>query len=243
MKLAGKTNIGLQRTQNQDDFLMRHIGENAYVLLVCDGMGGANAGSIASKQAKKDIFSYIESHYVNELNFDVASMLCKAISFANTNIFVESSQSEEKIGMGTTTVIAFVSGNTVTVAHVGDSRAYLVNKDEIKCLTVDHSVVQTLVDEGRISKEQAKNHPQKNIITRAVGVSLDVVTDVVAFTLKDNDIIILCTDGLNSLIEDKQIFETIINNDFEKCPQLLIDLANSSGGNDNVTVVMAMFND
>lgn len=243
MKLAGKTNIGLQRTQNQDDFLMRQLDDETYVLLVCDGMGGANAGSVASKQAKKDIFSYIESHFKKDNEFDIEDMLCKAISFANTNIFVESKECEEKIGMGTTAVLAFIHNNKAIIAHVGDSRAYLINKEKIKCLTVDHSVVQTLVDEGRISEEQAKNHPQKNIITRAIGVSLEVSTDISVIELYDNDILVLCTDGLNGFIEDTKIFETIINNDFYKCPQLLIDMANSIGGSDNVTVVMAMFND
>jgi len=242
MKIVGKTNIGLQRTQNQDDFLGRHLDGDVYILLVCDGMGGANAGSIASRQAKKDIFSYVESHYKKDENFDVADMLCKAFNFANTNIFVESNQNEEKVGMGTTAVLAFINDNTATIAHVGDSRAYLVN-DGIKRLTVDHSIVQTLMDEGRISEEQAKNHPQKNIITRAIGVSLEVDTDISIITIDKDDVLVLCTDGLNGLIEDGQIFGIINNNDFYKCPQLLIDMANAKGGNDNVTVVMAMLND
>ncbi|MGL5973272.1 MAG: Stp1/IreP family PP2C-type Ser/Thr phosphatase [Oscillospiraceae bacterium] len=237
MKLAGKTNIGLQRAQNQDDFLIKQLEDDVCFLLVCDGMGGAKAGSVASKRAKDDIFSYIDSYYKS--SGDIEEMLIKSIEFANRNIFVNSNENEEHSGMGTTAVMAFLKGEKLTIAHVGDSRAYLINKDKIKPLTVDHSVVQTLLDEGKISIEEAKNHPQKNIITRAIGVCAYVDVDVLTMDMEENDVLILCTDGLNGIVEDNKIYEIVKHNHFYECTQHLIDIANSEGGCDNITVVMA----
>lgn len=240
MKLSGLTNIGLQRVQNEDAFLIKQINDYTYFLLVCDGMGGANAGGLASQFASEYIYSYIKEHY-NEDNFN-NNLLVDAINYTNKNIFNHANMIDEHKGMGTTAVLAFIRKNELTIAHVGDSRAYIIKKDNIMALTTDHSIVQTLLDEGKISEEQAKNHPQKNVITRAIGVSSFVEVDVKNFILDDDDILILCTDGLSGFLEEKEILNIVNQNKFNLCAQALIDKANELGGADNITVIIASKN-
>lgn len=238
MRLLGETSIGLQRTHNEDYF---HIGKklpgNATWCVICDGMGGANAGQIASKTAGELISKHIEDNYFNGI--DIKQMLNNAIINANAEIFVDSKENKSHEGMGTTVVIAFFVNNKAIIAHVGDSRAYIVSPTEIEAVTTDHSVVQTLIDDGKISVAEAREHPQKNIITRALGVNPTVKADFNSVTVGPDEILLLCTDGLSSLVEDKEIQELMINNDFEQLPELLVERANQSGGVDNTTVIVA----
>lgn len=238
MRIVGKTDTGIQRDHNEDSFYISPLlQENTQWCIVCDGMGGAKAGQVASMVAVEFIKEFIQNNY--NQGVDVGEMLKNAIIGANAQIFIDSKENIEYEGMGTTVVVAFFENEKVTIAHVGDSRAYLVNINEITALTIDHSMVQNLLDDGKISKEEAKHHPQKNIITRAVGVNPKVDIDITKRSLQETDVIVLCTDGLTGLVEDKVIHNIVANQSFTQCPDLLVEVANQNGGTDNITVVVA----
>lgn len=237
MIIHAKTDVGKVRATNQDAYFAGELEAGAVYAVVCDGMGGANAGNVASEAAVKLISEYVLHSYVPKMDsMAVERMLKSAIENANAEIFEMSQNSKELEGMGTTAVVVFVKGNEVVIAHVGDSRAYLAG-DEFIQLTRDHSVVQTLVESGKISPEDAKTHPDKNVITRAIGAEAAVVVDIDTLSVKQGETLLLCTDGLTGYAERDEIFrvlkEEIGNNTADK----LIELANAGGGGDNITVV------
>lgn len=238
MIIAGKTDIGLQREHNEDCFYISPLlNTNTQWCVVCDGMGGANAGQVASHIAADFIRQYITDNYGNGLQ--VPELLTNAIVGANAQIYIDSKENKEHEGMGTTVVVAFFENGVVTIAHVGDSRAYLIAENQIAALTNDHSMVQNLIDDGKISEEEAKNHPQKNIITRAVGVSPTVDIDVTQRSVNQTEILLLCTDGLSGMVDDREILQIVSQNSIAQCPDALVKAANDNGGLDNITVVIA----
>jgi protein phosphatase len=166
----------------------------------------------------------------------VKNLLVSAITAANIKVFETAEENKEYLGMGTTVVAVVVLNGFAAVAHVGDSRAYFIS-DEIKQITRDHSVVQYLIDIGRITQEQAKTHPDRNVITRAVGVSSEVDIDVEIIPINQGQKILICTDGLYEYISDSEMFDIIKNPDIEEPARLLLDMANNAGGKDNITVV------
>jgi protein phosphatase len=199
-------------------------------------MGGANAGNVASETACKIISEYIKQSYrLGMDSIDIEKMLKNAISSANMEIYDMALKSAELNGMGTTTVIAVIKDGTAVIAHVGDSRAYLAG-EELKLITRDHSIVQSLVESGKITPEDAKVHPKKNIITRALGTEENVVADFCEIKL-ENDVLLLCTDGLSGYAEEKDIFDCL-NKNTDTVADELINLAKVGGGGDNITVVI-----
>lgn len=232
MEIKGITDIGQIRSSNQDSF---YIDTNGKWCVVADGMGGHNGGETASKIA-------VETVKENMIGFDKDDFsekfreLCQK---ANTAIYNAASEDESLYGMGTTIVLCGFSKNKATVAHIGDSRAYLLSGNKLKRITRDHSVVQDLLDNGTITEEQAKVHPQKNYITRAVGTDKDVEPDISTLTFKKNDSIIICSDGLTSMVDDSAILEISRDNSPGVAVQKLAALANIKGGTDNITVVIA----
>ena len=237
MQIFSITDVGKQRKTNQDAYFAAQIEDKATVAIVCDGMGGANAGNIASETAIKSISDYIiRSYHKNMSGFDIEKMLKNAIASANIEIYDMACNDPTLNGMGTTVVVAFAEGDDVIIAHVGDSRAYLVS-DEFVQLTRDHSIVQSLLESGKISPEDAKVHPKKNVITRALGVEESVISDCSSVTLSAGNTLLLCTDGLTGFVEAEDIFNTVRNTESKNLPSELVRLANDNGGGDNITVV------
>lgn len=241
MQVFGKSDIGLKRKSNQDCFYYAKVGESALWAVVCDGMGGVNGGDVASNLAVKSIKESLSNGIWEELgeiqNSDIKKMLKNALKKANLEIFTNAQDSKDLAGMGTTAVLVAVTEDKIHVAHVGDSRAYLVRQGKIKQLTIDHSMVQEMIDEGEITHEEAKMHPNKNIITRALGISKDVDVDYSMKTKKPGDSIIICTDGLTNYLDQKEILEYFKSEKGEALVDGLISAANERGGADNITVV------
>ncbi|MBR4073074.1 MAG: Stp1/IreP family PP2C-type Ser/Thr phosphatase [Clostridia bacterium] len=237
MQIYSKIDIGKVRHSNQDAFFTGELSDGSAIAIVCDGMGGANAGNVASETAVKGISEYILKSYRTSMEpEDIAKMFNNAISSANIEIYDLSLKSPELRGMGTTTVVALVRENFAVIAHVGDSRAYLVG-DEISQLTRDHSIVQKLIEDGELTPDEAKVHPRKNVITRALGAEEDVVSDCDIIDFEDGQSLLICTDGLSNFVESADIFNTFKTNNIENVAELLVNLANENGGGDNIAVV------
>ena len=234
MQIKGKTDIGLKRHSNQDAFFIDTLEDGAGLAIVCDGMGGANAGNVASETACRIISEYVLQSYRRDMDsFDIEKLLKNAIESANIQVYDMSLKNEALSGMGTTVVATIVKENTAVIAHVGDSRAYLAGS-ELKQLTRDHSIVQTLIESGKITPEDAKVHPRKNVITRALGTEENVSVDCNEINVQSGEILMLCTDGLTGYADEKEIF-SLLSADAQ--PEALIDLAKAGGGGDNITVV------
>lgn len=237
MIIHSKIDKGIVRNSNQDAFIAGQLAENITFAIVCDGMGGANAGNIASEIAVKTVSEYLYNSFRDNMTLnDFERTLKNAISSANLLIFNKAVKDDALKGMGTTIVAAIVKDNDAIIAHVGDSRIYLLN-DEIKQLTKDHSIVQTLIENGEISPDDAKHHPRKNVITRALGVEAEVVADFDELTLNTNDTLLLCTDGLTNYVPEANIYEIFKQNDLSLVSETLVSKANENGGGDNITVV------
>ena len=226
MNFYGGTDRGLVRPTNQDSY---YIDADGLWAVVADGMGGHNGGETASSMAVEIIRSVMES----------GGEMKTAVENANRQIF-EKSLSEPKLaGMGTTVVLCRIdNGKTASFSHVGDSRAYLLNDGVLKQITKDHSIVQQLIESGTITKEQAKYHPQRNLITRAVGTEKDINIDFNRVNLTPGDVILICSDGLCAYVDESKISEIIRTTDGDETVGKLIEAANESGGKDNVTVVL-----
>lgn len=237
MKIFSKTDKGKVRADNQDAYFAGRISDSTVFAVVCDGMGGANAGSVASENAVRHISEYIIKSYRNEMSAgELETLVRNAVISANIELYDMSVNDPLLSGMGTTAVIALVKEDGAVIANVGDSRIYLVN-EEIRQLTRDHSVVQSLIESGKITPEDAKVHPRKNVITRAVGAEENVTPDSAVIKLSDGDSLLLCTDGLSNYLDDGDILNIFKNTDISAVPEALANRANSNGGGDNITVV------
>ena len=237
MQIFSKTDRGRVRTDNQDAYFAGKITDGSVFAVVCDGMGGANAGNVASGLAVRHISEYVIRSYRDGMDMtDTEKTLKNAIVSANISLYDKAVNNAELAGMGTTAVAAFVKDGTAVIAHVGDSRIYLVN-GEIKQLTRDHSVVQSLIESGKITPEDAKVHPRKNVITRALGAEENVAVDSDCLNLSNGDTLLLCSDGLTNFLDDKDILKVFQNNDISAVTERLVEEANENGGGDNITVV------
>ena len=237
MKTFSKTDIGRKREVNQDYVFVsdQPVGNIPNLLIVADGMGGHNEGDYASKFVVQVLKKELEKSRED----GPRAMLKKAIASANHQLIAESKTDAKLEGMGTTLVAATVIEHTLYFANVGDSRLYLLN-DEIRQLSKDHSLVQEMVRLGGLNAEEAKHHPDKNIITRAIGVKEDIEIDFFEYRLKKGDIILMCTDGLSNMVEDEEIFQIVRSSrDVVEAVEQLIERANSNGGKDNIGVIVA----
>lgn len=236
LKTFSITDIGKKRKLNQDYVYTSEmpIGNLPNVFIVADGMGGHNAGDYASKYTVETIVEEIERSFEK----NPVRILEKAIEQANTHIRQKASEDEAMSGMGTTVVVATCLGRYLKVANVGDSRLYIIN-DEIKQITRDHSLVEEMVRMGGIDRETAKHHPDKNIITRAVGAKQTVEIDFFDVELEEGDIILMCSDGLTNMLEDEEI-RMILNGqrDIVEKAEELVRAANNNGGKDNISVIL-----
>lgn len=241
MDAWGLTDTGNVRKQNQDYYDIIEFGQGCLLAIVCDGMGGAKSGNVASRLAADVFCGEIRRNIRPDLLVDdVKRIMSDAIKLANQAVFEHAQLSDDFSGMGTTLVAAFVCGKTVVVANVGDSRAYLVESSGIRQITVDHSVVQIMLRRGEISREEARTHPGKNLITRAVGTESRVVCDIFTLPVEHGDYILLCSDGLSNLVTEQELlFEIAHGVNKTECCQRLLDMAKHRGAPDNVTCVLA----
>ena len=238
LKIVAKTDKGKIRESNQDAYAVGELpGEVAWAV-VCDGMGGHAGGNIASALAVKVISDKITSCYNAKMrDSSIKNLLDSAITAANIEVYDMADSHNELYGMGTTVVCAIVRGDRVFIAHAGDSRAYIATQDSVKQITVDHSVVQDLVNSGKITEDEAEHHPNKNLITRAVGIEKAIDIDFAEADLLDNETLILCTDGLSNYVSDTELLEDIKDGQYYAFADRLVKRANYNGGGDNITVV------
>lgn len=239
MRIFSKSDIGLVRKNNEDSCRCGIFSHSSAWAVVCDGMGGVNGGSVASSVAVEKISETILAGYREDLENDgVRELIASAISTANKAVHVIAGNDSALAGMGTTVVAAIISHGAIHVAHAGDSRAYLLSGGEIRQLTTDHSMVQEMVDKGDITAQQAKNHPQKNIITRALGVEASVRVDYSETPAPSGSRLLICTDGLTNYVDESTILELSEKLDAGKLTEKLVELAKSAGGGDNITIVV-----
>lgn len=242
MQSWGITDPGCVRTQNQDTYQIEQLDRNTTLCIVCDGMGGAKSGNVASTLAVDVFIQEIRNTFRPHMSEEERDqMLSGAVKLANFTVYDQAQQFEDFRGMGTTLVAALIQGREVTVVNVGDSRAYLVNKDGIRRITTDHSLVQMMVDRGELSQERARTYPGKNYITRAIGTEAMVQCDIFQLDVERGDSILLCSDGLTNTMDDQEIlFEVVHGLNKEYCCQHLLEIAKNRGAPDNVTGVMVL---
>ena len=240
MEAWGLTDVGNVRSQNQDAFRIVELGKDALLAVVCDGMGGAKSGNVASRLASEVFSEEVKRSFSADLTPDEAEqMLRAAAKLANISVFEQSQLSEDYAGMGTTLVAALTYPRATLVLNIGDSRAYLINADGVRCITRDHSVVEMMVQRGELTPEQAKTHPSKNLITRAVGTEETVFSDVFRVETEPEDCILLCSDGLSNQMADQEIlFEVVHGARRDDCCRRLLNIAKNRGAPDNVTSVL-----
>lgn len=248
----GLSDIGLKRSINEDYY---GIEKDLKLAVVADGMGGHNAGEVASKTAVEAIINFIRRckedkdftwpFGLNANLSDPENKILTGIRIANRELCNLSIEKREFSGMGTTIVSGIISKNQITIANVGDSRIYRIRNNKIEQLTMDHSWVSEQIQKKLITEEEARNHRWKNVITRALGNKMDVEVDLKTLEVQPYDIFIFCTDGLCGMITDNEIFETVSTNktDLKLASEELIKKANAAGGIDNITVVILAFKD
>ncbi len=237
-KVVGKTDIGMIRKQNQDSFQCGLLQDSAVWAVVCDGMGGESGGEVASTLAVDSIGGSIMRAYRSEMTANsIRTMLLSAISAANIRVYDKAKSDTTLSKMGTTVVASVVKGEIAHIAYAGDSRVYLITEDKVEQLTRDHTMVQALVERGEITTDQAKNHPQKHVITRALGVEQGIEIDYLEAKTEQGSVLMICTDGLTNYVEAGEIAEIVREYGQDKCLDKLINAANNRGGTDNITIV------
>ena len=239
MKFAIKSDVGQRRKVDEDAAGYFESKNHIPLMMVCDGIGGHNAGEIASAMALMSIGQAWEKTEFNDIE-EVYQWLIQKITEANEAIFTRSAQYEDLYGMGTTVVVASIIGNQLMIANVGDSRAYVLRNFQLKQLTEDQSLVNALLKSGEITPEEAENHPNKNIVTQSLGVTSSVEIDFVRMTIKNEDTLILCSDGLSDMLSLEEI-RNVMNHysDVEQQVEKAVQEANEAGGRDNITVAIA----
>ena len=242
MQSWGLTDKGCVRKQNQDAYHIEKLDRTSLLCIVCDGMGGAKSGNIASTLAVDVFVEEVRRTWTPNIAPDkLEQMLRGAVKLANFTVFDQAQQFEEFDGMGTTLVAALIRGRRATVVNVGDSRAYKVDSDGIRQITRDHALVQMMVDRGELSPEIARTYPGKNFITRAIGTETVVECDVYHFDVKKGDFLLLCADGLsNTMDEQEMLFEIVHGVKKQHCCQRLLEIAKNRGAPDNVTSILIM---
>ena len=240
MQAWGLTDPGCVRVQNQDAYGVHTFEEDSLLCTVCDGMGGAKSGNVASSLALQIFMQEVTRLRKPGMSQEQAGqMFREAVRLANFTVYDQSRQFEDFEGMGTTLVAAYVDHQMAVIANVGDSRCYLLNREGVRCLTTDHSLVQLMVQRGELSREQAKNYPGKNLITRAIGTEPGVECDLFYQPVQKGDYLLLCTDGLSNLLDDQEIlFEVVHGVNKQRCCQRLLGLCQERGAPDNVTSVL-----
>ncbi len=238
MKLAAKTDIGYGRMENQDNYRAARLPDDTVWGLICDGMGGANSGKLASRLAAQTLEEYFDQGLPDLAPGQEIEFLRRAVQQANHTIYEEASRHPEHAGMGTTVAGVLVRAGHAWLFHAGDSRVYLFRAGQIQQLTRDHSMVQELVENGAITAQQAATHPRKNIITRALGVNPAVEAETGECAVRPGDILLLCSDGLSNPVSDRVMAEILAQVPFYQAADALVAKALEHGGQDNITVLL-----
>lgn len=243
MNVYSKTDIGLQREENQDTVWSEKLSDTACAVVLCDGMGGEESGGLASRMAVDMISKRIKESFSEMMSRNtVRNLLITAVSAANSVVYETAQREYVNSVMGTTCVAAIVFGGCAYIVNVGDSRAYhLFTSGEDECIrqiTKDHSHVMDLVERGEITEEQARNHPKRNKITRAIGAESSVTPDYFELDVSEGDMLLMCSDGLTAYGDDMDILDICFDAKPEECTDALIRYANGNGGHDNVTVAL-----
>lgn len=239
MKVGVATDIGLVRSINEDSYYCSNGTRGLYLYIIADGMGGHSGGEIASKASVETVRHFIETNFERpEYVEDRLSMIREAMARANSEVYNRATAIDGLEGMGTTLTMAIIDRKRLYVGHIGDSRMYLLRNGKFDKLTEDHSLVAELIKKGSISPEEGDRHPQKNIITRALGTDRNIEMDLLTKDLQRDDLILMCTDGLTNMLDLEEIVSLC---DAEVNPQSLVeklvDSANNKGGTDNTTVI------
>ena len=240
MQYWGLTDPGCVRAQNQDAYQIEQLDKNTLLCIVCDGMGGAKSGNVASSLASDVFIQEVKRCWKADMESEmIDQMLTGAVKLANFTVFDQANQFEEFTGMGTTLVALLISGKQATIVNVGDSRAYSITSTDVEQLTTDHSLVQMMIQRGELTPERAKNYPGKNLITRAIGTEPIVNCDIFHRRLSSEQYLFLCTDGLSNLLDEQEfLFEVIHGADRSSACQRLLDIAKNRGAPDNVTCIL-----
>ncbi|MDR1733406.1 MAG: Stp1/IreP family PP2C-type Ser/Thr phosphatase [Oscillospiraceae bacterium] len=239
MRIAAATDVGQVRALNEDNLEQGLLPGGSAFAVVCDGMGGAAGGDLASKLASESIANALRMNYMPGLPAGFQQrLLVTALENANTKIYHTAAMDSALEGMGTTAVAVIAEREVLHVAHVGDSRAYLLHGGALHRLTKDHSVVQALIDQGELTEEEAMMHPRRNLITRALGVGGEIEADYGAFAWEPGDFVLLCTDGLTNCASEEAMVRVLTDRDFADTAKALVFLANQGGGQDNITAAV-----
>jgi protein phosphatase len=236
MRSSGKTDIGSKRRSNQDCIFVSDepVGPLPNLYIVADGMGGHRAGDKASRMAIDITVDFVEKSTIE----NPVAILKRAMLYANNEIYKESCRDTDLTGMGTTMVAAVAKEDKLYVANIGDSRLYAIDGD-IRQITMDHSLVEEMIRNGELERKKGRNHPEKNIITKAMGSKDEIIPDFFEIDIKPEEKYLLCSDGLSNMVEDDEIRDIVVENySLDETTQALIDRANYYGGSDNVSVII-----
>jgi len=244
IKWGGCTDLGRTRPMNEDGYYISAYSREheALYAIVADGMGGHKAGEVASSMALEQVSETVNQGFRGDMSVsEIKSLLVSAVKRANHSIYEKSKSDPSYGGMGTTLTLCLISGDRGVVAHVGDSRAYMFRKNKLHQITTDHSLVNELIKNGQITPEEAANHPQKNVITRALGTDSGVEIDLYEFKLRPDDMLLLCSDGLSNMLSDSELLGHLAAGRQKTLSELAKQLvlgANEKGGLDNITAVL-----
>ncbi len=243
MKVFANSDIGKARELNEDFYYISNSQDYLKLYILADGMGGYNGGEIASRLATLSVKGYIESNFnkIEHTKEAIIELIKNAIEYANMVVYEKAKECEELSNMGTTIEVLVIYNNKLFIGHIGDSRIYRIRKNIIRKLTEDHSYVQELVNDGTITKEEAKNHPKKNMLMKALGCTPYVEPDITIKGFLKDDVIIICSDGLTNMLSEEEIYNTVLQ-ETNNTSNTLISKANKFGGYDNITVIV-IYND
>jgi len=238
MKFGACSDVGLVRKENEDSFYIPSEGDELKLFLIADGVGGQNHGKLASQMTIDDVVKFFiknENKYSNK-----KELMSEAIKDANKDVRSFSTTKPEFEGMGTTLVSALIEDNRVILSSAGDSRCYMIRNGIISQLTVDNSYVQYLLEKGAISANEAKTHPQRNLITKAIGLEDNIDVEIEQTEICSGDILLLCTDGLTTMLSDEEILHIILkkNGNIQELAEELVRRAKENGGTDNITAIL-----
>ena len=240
MRVFAKTDLGKARDMNEDFYYITpNTQEELQLYILADGMGGYNGGEIASKLATLSAKSYIETNFqkISHEKEEILKLIENSMEYANMVIYEKAKENVELTNMGTTLEICLIYNNKAFIGHIGDSRIYRIRKEFIRKLTKDHSYVEQLVTDGTITKEEAINHPKKNMLMKAVGCTPYVEPDVMVKGFVNEDVLLMCSDGLTNMVTEQEIYDIVKENVSKSCENL-VERANQMGGYDNITIVV-----
>lgn len=236
-----KSDVGKMRENNQDYYYISSADDNVQLYILADGMGGYKGGEIASVLATEAVRRYVKDNFdkITKVKDEIYKLVKNAVQYANMVVYEKAKEVKELDGMGTTLEVCLIYNNKAYIGHIGDSRIYRIRKGVIKKLTKDHSYVQQLIEDGKITKEEANTHPKKNMLTKALGCTIYIEPDIRVRNFEPGDIFVMCSDGLTNMVNEEKIFD-IVTTKPEVAADKLIEEANLAGGYDNITVVIIM---